>query len=352
MFEIIEQAKQFEEKIHVSIMLFRNQSTNRQTLIQYLRSSFEEEPETPWGRWCQRFCDGVEKKKVRRPDEKALLTYLKSSASDYSKLEVLKSHQSHLYVCIETIQWMENAIQHGSSTLQAGCERLLSQILTENRLFTKSLEPDYLPRLQDPLFLDDFLKMDRIHKLWWLIQDRDDDVRYNFLLIHALELLNHENDCFILSNLMKRIPEAMLSSPRIDLDLLQTLMTYLEHEDSRVRANLVEGFGVLSAKARYRGFLYPNLRSLLHSAEPRTRANTLAIMMKYTPNDTEKIVKEWIHSANTLKEMCTLEWLLSTIPELQSQVQVYLKAMREKLLGKARLLVQQGVEVSEMTQLA
>jgi hypothetical protein len=171
----------------------------------------------------------------------------------------------------------------------------------------------------EPLKVDDFFVLSRLEKLWWLMYSPNLEHKDKFLIVFGIELLKQEFDEFVLSNLVKRIPESIARQSILQMELVTELTKFLKHSDHRIQANLIGGMDVLMQHSvRYRGLLYPLLCTACFSPSNRVSTTALGVRIKYAPKETQAILEEKIDSAKDIRDLDSLTWLVYKLTDPHS----------------------------------
>ena len=88
---------------------------------------------------------------------------------------------------------------------------------------------------------------------------------------YFLGAIHFENDPFVLSKIMRVLPRLSTHLPTTRIELI--LQEYLEHSDSRVRANALEAYSAVSEQSREEQLEL--LFQCLEDPDQRVRANAL-----------------------------------------------------------------------------
>ncbi len=341
--QILEAAQTAEEKAKILTRIFQSREYEPKEMEAFLAKVKETEPQTVLGRLCAQFLDVMRKGQGKSEtfDEHGILFQIRTrSVSDHQKLVLLNQNLRFLHRSAPIMQWLEQQSKHGSGVIKSGTERILSMVQQEIKMFRPALSYDDAEGVTDPISIHDFFKMTRTQKLWWLMARREDSLREEFIFQNAQDLMQKETDSFVVSNLVKRIPEAIALRDELHLDLVKMLHVYEEHEDNRVRANLLEGYDVLMQKARYRIILYPQIvKATTEAKDNRIRSTALRIRYKYAPRETKAMVEAWISETNTLGTLASLRWLIESVPEVQQEFGTALKSLESELGTAAKKII-------------
>lgn len=344
MIEVLDAVSSPQEKIQLLTQIFHSREFEHEEMEHFLKYYKEKEPNTELGRVCARFLDILLKGKKGKSDtfdEQGILFQIRTrSVSDYAKLELLNQNLRFLYRSAGIMQWLDQQAKHGTGGIKTGCQRILEQIEKESRSVRPALTYDDVEGLQDPVTLEDFLGFSRTQKLWWLMAKREDSARDDFVFQHVKALMQSETDPFVVSNLVKRIPDAIAMQKELYPELVKALEIYHDHEDNRVRANLLEGYDVLMQKPRYRGMLYSYVcDAAMYSTDNRIRSTALRIRHKYAPRETRIMVEDWIRDTKTLATLASVRWLIESVPDVKAEFATAIKGLEAELSIAARKLI-------------
>jgi len=341
--QILEAAQTPEEKAKILTRIFQGREYEPAEMEAFLAKTKEKEPQTVLGRLCAQFLDVMRKGQGKSDtfDEHGILFQIRTRAvSDHQKLVLLNQNLRFLHRSAPIMQWLEQQAKHGTGVIKSGTERILTMVQQEIKMFRPALSYDDAEGVKDPVVVQDFFRMTRTQKLWWLMARREDALREEFIFQNAKTLMEQETDSFVISNLVKRIPEAIGAQEDLHVDLVKSLSIYEEHEDNRVRANLLEGYDVLMLKARYRVLLYPHVcKAALEAKDNRIRSTALRIRYKYAPRETKTMVEQWISETKTLGTLASLRWLIESVSEVQEEFSEALKELEGILSASAKKII-------------
>ncbi len=328
----IEQENNLSRKSRLLYLCYQTGKIGRSELMAFLSGQVQVHGQTSWGRYCSRLKDLAESD--GRIDVEQLLTKLNSDfIPAREKMQLL-----HLHLCqvgdLEPIaRWIEKAAKSSDAMLRIGAGRIQSLMNMHKRQAREELDYDGIDEVGTPESVQAFLDLPRNVKLFWLMRDqKEDTAREAFLYRNALELLQLEEDEFILSNLVKKVPDAILWSEVLDFDLIDELIKFQEHENLRVQTNLLEGMEALMAQFRYRGKLYPLFVKATESHHPRVKSTALRVRYRYAPSETLRQVNGWLERIEDLEALRSIRWLLKSLPELHDKVLPEILRLEERLL--------------------
>lgn len=229
--------------------------------------------------------------------------------SDFSQRRVLWDLQLSVlkpgdYVACEYLKKMVSQVQ--------GIERsYLRKVLSElEKGLTEYSEPQWNAELLN-LTLEKYDHLEREQKLYYLKQISEGNIPLpNF----SEAILNKERDSFVISSLVKVFPPLFYSKlGKKGPEIVQSFIPFANHQDSRVRANCLEGLCELFQSAKKEPEFYGFLLNFSQDPDSRVKANALKGMGLFSKTESQEVIEAALGSTQSLEELDSLLWTLQEL---------------------------------------
>ncbi|MBW7875619.1 MAG: hypothetical protein H3C47_06510 [Candidatus Cloacimonetes bacterium] len=266
---------------------------------------------TVWRNACRNAVLELRRSACNALSEEAVLAQLQSSfVNDSVKICLLQKHLSLLHSMPSVMDWIHSHRKDENVYLRDSLRKVVLLMNLRRAEDPTTLDFASICGYAEPSSLDDFFALNRLEKLWWLMYTPNLEHKDKFLIVFGIDLLKRETDEFVLSNLVKRIAEAITRTSSLQIELINELTRFLSHSDYRIQANLIEGMDILMQHSfRYRGLLYPLLCQACLSKSNRVSTTAIGVRIKYAPNETQSLLEDKIESASDLRDLESLTWL-------------------------------------------
>jgi len=345
----IRKAKNFRKKTSL-LKLYAHSRENLPELKQFLETELRKTHSKEWKTCCKRWLVWVDHNllsKISVFDPKAFLVQMKADRPIKEKVFLINSYLKHVTTEHKAIiAWFVSQLETDDPKLRV-VARKVSEHFKKAGIWKEEIKPKLFMESRPSLNL--FLKSRRDTKLEWLHQALSVSGRKTCLFEWGIAALSFEQDEFVLSFLVKLLPELYVSKD-LDLDLsrvVRLLEEFLWHEDARLRANTLEGLATLNYKHEVSARIQEIFKNFLQDPDERVCIAALLGIHETQPETALEHLRSILSQMDSVEAVEPFHWLLDKAIEDHLDLKPLEDLARKKLEQLRVLSTEEELEILE-----
>jgi CRP-like cAMP-binding protein len=333
----IRKEKNFRKKASL-LKIYAHSRDNLPELKQFLETELGKTHSKEWKTCCKRWLVWVDHNLLSKMavfDPKDFLAQMKTDRSLEEKVFLINSflkfvNKEHKAI----IAWFADQLETHDPKLRAVARKVVEHFKKKG-ILGEEIKPKLFMESRPSLNL--FLQSRRDTKLEWLHQALSLSGRKTCLYEWGVAALCFEQDEFVLSLLVKVLPEIFVTQD-FDLSRLVSLMEgFLWHEDARLRANTLEGLSILNYKHEVGARIQEVFQNFLQDPDERVCTAALLGIHQTQPDTALENLREILRSMDSLEAVEPFHWLLEKEAEAHHDLRP-LEVLARKKLEQIRVL--------------
>lgn len=179
--------------------------------------------------------------------------------------------------------------------------------------------------------LNEFLQHSRDDKLNWLDAAMSFEGSRHSLNLWGMNALTFEADLFVVSKLVKVLPQLYTSSRLYFGRLLDILEIFLKSKDSRVRANSLEGMNFILQKNVNVERIENTFLEMMNDEDGRVKTTCLLLLYKNHPQETFEKIQSIVEKSRSRYELESIRWVIEQNLNLDTRFAKLLVDCDEKM---------------------